>query len=475
AFSFVIRHKVGLNNQVVNALSHPHLLITTMQIRLQGFDSFRGLYCDDLDFKEIWSKLDNGPFHQFSKLDGYLFKSARLCIPLCYLREATLLEGHAGGLAGHFERGFFRDVVHTTFPKLIVVIQVYILLLSVPIAPWEDVSLDFVLGLPHTQDNAKQWDLILPQAEFAYNRSVNHTTGKSPFETMYGRNPITSLDLVLVPEVGKFSEEGADQFKHIKELHQSYKGDSDDELDSGSIHFEEGEDDADTVNERVNVTNMLGAYFLQQISMANWAEICMVTRKWPNDRDSLFSTSLEKNQRALVRGSWSDNGEEDDVLARKELWERNQLLMQGTSLMKQEKECKLYDEFNKFAYKKGESLRDFYLRFSLLLNDMNIYNIKLEQFQENTKVLNTIPLEWSKFVTVFQKGDDLIDTINHMMSFLIAVVTSRYPPTNNQLRNSSNPRQQATINNGRVTVQQIQGRQNSLAAGTSRPYTSGPS
>nr|GEZ05730.1 hypothetical protein [Tanacetum cinerariifolium] len=56
-----------------------------------------------------------------------------------------------------------------------------------------------------------------------------------------------------------------------------------------------------------------------------------------------------------------------------------------------------------------------------------------------------------------------------------AVVTSQYPPTNNQLRNSSNPRQQATINNGRVTVQPIQGRQNSLAVGTSRPYTSRPS
>ncbi|GJR14103.1 retrovirus-related pol polyprotein from transposon TNT 1-94 [Tanacetum coccineum] len=36
-----------------------------------------------------------------------------------------------------------------------------------------------------------------------------------------------------------------------------------------------------------------------------------------------------------------------------------------------------------------------------------------------------------------------------MMSFLSAVVTSRYPTTNNQLRNSSNPRQQATINDGR--------------------------
>nr|GEW06894.1 hypothetical protein [Tanacetum cinerariifolium] len=78
-------------------------------------------------------------------------------------------------------------------------------------------------------------------------------------------------------------------------------------------------------------------------------------------------------------------------------------------------------------------------------------------------------------VLVFQKGNDPTDAINHMMSFLTAVVTSRYPPTNNQLRNSSNPRQQATINNGRVTVQPIQERQNSLAAGTSRPYTSGPS
>nr|GEW18351.1 hypothetical protein [Tanacetum cinerariifolium] len=76
----------------------------------------------------------------------------------------------------------------------------------------------------------------------------------------------------------------------------------------------------------------------------------------------------------------------------KELWERIQLLMQGTLLTKHEKECKLYDEFDKFAYKKGETLRDFYLRFSLLLIDMNIYNVKLKQFQVNTKFLNTLPL-----------------------------------------------------------------------------------
>nr|GEW49979.1 hypothetical protein [Tanacetum cinerariifolium] len=71
-------------------------------------------------------------------------------------------------------------------------------------------------------------------------------------------------------------------------------------------------------------------------------------------------------------------------------------------------------------------------------------------------------------VPVFQKGDD------HMMLFLTAVVTFRYPPTNDQLRNSSNPQQQATINNGRVTVQPIQ-EDTSLVAGTSRTYTSGAS
>nr|GEX17149.1 retrovirus-related Pol polyprotein from transposon TNT 1-94 [Tanacetum cinerariifolium] len=53
----------------------------------------------------------------------------------------------------------------------------------------------------------------------------------------------------------------------------------------------------------------------------------------------------------------------------------------------------------------GESLRNFYLRFSLLLNDMNIYNMKLEQLQVNTKFLNTLPLKWSKFVTDVKLGE----------------------------------------------------------------------
>ncbi|GKC76599.1 retrovirus-related pol polyprotein from transposon TNT 1-94 [Tanacetum coccineum] len=55
-----------------------------------------------------------------------------------------------------------------------------------------------------------------------------------------------------------------------------------------------------------------------------------------------------------------------------------------------------------------------------------------------------------------------------MMSFLSNVVSSHFPTTNNQLRNSFNPRQQATIHDGRVTVQPVQGRQESFVAGTYR-------
>ncbi|GJU57040.1 hypothetical protein Tco_1234806 [Tanacetum coccineum] len=53
-------------------------------------------------------------------------------------------------------------------------------------------------------------------------------------------------------------------------------------------------------------------------------------------------------------------------------------------------------------------------------------------------------------VPVFKQGDDLINAINKMMSFLSTVVTSRFPTTKSQLRNSSNPRQQATIHDRRT-------------------------
>ncbi|GKD37463.1 hypothetical protein Tco_1257670, partial [Tanacetum coccineum] len=190
-------------------------------------------------------------------------------------------------------------------------------------------------------------------------------------------------------------------------------------------------------------------------------------------------------------------------------------------------------EAAKDIWDRGETLYEYYWRFSQLINDMHTIRMTMQQVQVNTKFLNALPSEWSKFVTdvklakslyttnydqlyaylsqherhanevritreryldplafvansptlynpsqspqhsgslilavpMFQQGEDPIECINKAMAFLSAVA-SRFPPSNNQLRTSSNPRNQATIQDGRVTVQQVQGRQNQSYAGT---------
>ncbi|GJV89552.1 hypothetical protein Tco_1533490 [Tanacetum coccineum] len=80
--------------------------------------------------------------------------------------------------------------------------------------------------------------------------------------------------------------------------------------------------------------------------------------------------------------------------------------------------------------------------------------------QAPTQLMIELPFVDSGFaVPMFSPGDDLIACLNKAMAFLTAVASSRFPITNNQLRASSNLRNQATIQDGRVTVQQVQGRQ----------------
>nr|GEU37404.1 hypothetical protein [Tanacetum cinerariifolium] len=154
----------------------------------------------------------------------------------------------------------------------------------------------------------------------------------------------------------------------------------------------------------------------------------------------------------------------------KELWERIQMLMQGTSLMKQERKSQSSTPLS-ITYLSND--------FQSFVNH-NVYNpsssIPQVEYAPSVHQQSEFSQPDTRLVVlVFQKGNDPIDAINLMMSFLTAVVTSRYPPTNNQLRNLSNPHQQATINNGRVTIQPIHERQNYLTTGMSRQYTSGPS
>ncbi|GKD85534.1 hypothetical protein Tco_1356688, partial [Tanacetum coccineum] len=79
----------------------------------------------------------------------------------------------------------------------------------------------------------------------------------------------------------------------------------------------------------------------------------------------------------------------------------------------------------------------------------------------------SFPLMDSGLVVLsFLSTDDPIACLNKAMAFISTAFTSRYPPTNNQLRTLSNPRNEATIQDGRVTEPTQQVRQRLFAATT---------
>ncbi|GJS10561.1 hypothetical protein Tco_0367357 [Tanacetum coccineum] len=263
----------------------------------------------------------------------------------------------------------------------------------------------------------------------------------------------------------------------------------------------------------------------------------------------------------------------------KEIWDRVKELMEGTEMTKQERESMLYDEFDKFTYEPGESIHYYYLRFAKLINDMNMISMTMTPMQINTKFVNHLQPEWSRFVTTAKQARNLhkvtfdqlyaffkhnekdakevremqqrfpeplallantynpppsynshqtqyqaklsevyqpyqhyqsstliiqkliqspplqsyappviqqpptfqpdpglviptflptnapIASLNKAMIFLSSVYRSKFPPTNNQLQISSNPRTQATIQNDQVMVQNVQGRQSQCHVG----------
>ena len=72
-------------------------------------------------------------------------------------------------------------------------------------------------------DKQGNWDLILPVAEFAYNNSANRTTGKSPFEIVYGVMPRPPIDLAPLPIDARPSESATTFAEHIRRLHEEVR------------------------------------------------------------------------------------------------------------------------------------------------------------------------------------------------------------------------------------------------------------
>jgi len=66
--------------------------------------------------------------------------------------------------------------------------------------------------------HAKAWDLLLPPAEFAYNRAPRKATGLSPLKVVYGIHPISPLDLTPWPLDQNPSADVAARVEEIKKI-----------------------------------------------------------------------------------------------------------------------------------------------------------------------------------------------------------------------------------------------------------------
>nr|GEU50825.1 hypothetical protein [Tanacetum cinerariifolium] len=150
----------------------------------------------------------------------------------------------------------------------------------------------------------------------------------------------------------------------------------------------------------------------------------------------------------------------------KEILENVELLMQRFSLTEQQHKETLFDQYERFWANGNESIHDYFIRFYKLINDMKITKMEISVHQRNTKFVNNLPSNWgqsykqhamktlSKMNQTFGNADPLayMAQASQSSSYTPSQYVppppqfqKQFPPTNNQLRTSTNLMTQATI------------------------------
>ncbi|GJS98325.1 hypothetical protein Tco_0819495 [Tanacetum coccineum] len=198
----------------------------------------------------------------------------------------------------------------------------------------------------------------------------------------------------------------------------------------------------------------------------------------------------------------------------KDIWDNVKMLLEGLELTKEDRESQLYDDSEHFRQHKGETIHDYYVRFAKLINDMRNIKMTMSRMQLNSKFVNNMLPEWGRFHKAhanenkmmlerftqhtvdplalmsnvapqqynsqsstnpsstyvppyfadnsqldsgLSPTDNLIENLTNTLALLTQSYKTYLPQTNNQLRTSSNPKNQATIQDDRVVVQLVMG------------------
>nr|GFB16192.1 hypothetical protein [Tanacetum cinerariifolium] len=110
----------------------------------------------------------------------------------------------------------------------------------------------------------------------------------------------------------------------------------------------------------------------------------------------------------------------------KDIWDNVKMLMEGLKLIKEDH-----------------------------ISQLRNIKMTMSRMQLNLKFVNNMLPEWG-----FSPSDNLIENLTNTLSLLTQSYKTYLPQTNNQLRTLSNPKNQATIQDDKVVIQNVQGRQN---------------
>jgi hypothetical protein len=172
-FPYIIKYKKWKDNVIANALSRRYTMVSQLDHKIFSLESLKELYATDFNFKDAYENCREGrTWNKYVLHNGLLYCANKLCVPASFVRLLFLQEAHEGGLMGHFGVKKMEDVLtaHFFWPKMRHDVECYVsrcttcnkaksrlnphclyIALPVPSVPWEDISMDFVLGLPRTK------------------------------------------------------------------------------------------------------------------------------------------------------------------------------------------------------------------------------------------------------------------------------------------------------------------------------------
>ncbi|GJV88008.1 hypothetical protein Tco_1531946 [Tanacetum coccineum] len=94
----------------------------------------------------------------------------------------------------------------------------------------------------------------------------------------------------------------------------------------------------------------------------------------------------------------------------KDIRDNVKMLLEGSELTKEDRESQLYDDFKHFRQNKGETIHDYYVRFTKLINDMRNIKMTMPRMQLNSKFVNNMLPKWGRFVTTVKLNRGLRDS-----------------------------------------------------------------